>query len=334
MGTILKMRNLAQWTALAVTVVFHVLLTISAVASDGTLAAERNGTPPPDALHLASVHALVGGLHDGPLFMKHAERQVPIASITKLMTAMVILDAGQPLDEWVTIVERDRPAPANAWTRLRIGSEARRGDLLRISLMSSENLATHVLARNYPGGVDAFVAEMNAKARSLGMTQTRFADATGLSTDNRSTARDLVKLARAAYDYETIREFSVTGQYDVRFRQPRYTLSYANTNPLTRSERWDVALSKTGYLNDAGRCPVMVATVGDEPLVFVLLDSYGMRSPIGDAGRVRRWLETGASGPVAGAARDYERQRSATYRQQITAAATTERRGGEADAAN
>jgi serine-type D-Ala-D-Ala endopeptidase (penicillin-binding protein 7) len=311
--------------------------TLGIAALSGSAMAESNGVAErsPDALQLASVQAVVSPLNGGDLlFAKRADRQVPIASITKLMTAMVILDAGQSLDEWITIVERDRPAPANAWSRLRIGSEARRGDLLRISLMSSENLATHVLARHYPGGFDAFVTAMNTKARTLGMTQTHFIDSTGLSSENTSTARDLVTLVRAAYEYDVIREFSVIGQRDVHFRSPRYTLSYVNTNPLTRSERWDVTLSKTGYLTDAGRCLVMVTRIEGEPMVFVMLDSFGMRTPLGDAGRIRRWLETGAGGTVAAPAREYERERAADYDRQATAAAASDNARGEADAAN
>jgi serine-type D-Ala-D-Ala endopeptidase (penicillin-binding protein 7) len=297
------------------TLLAMVLLACTATLNARTLQPNGNTTTPAaEALELASVHALVATLgNDMRLYAKHADRVVPIASITKLMTAMVILDAGQPLDEWVTIVARDRPAPANAWSRIRTGSEARRGDLLRIALMSSENLAAHVLARHYPGGYEAFIAAMNAKAGMIGMTESRFVDSTGLSTENTATATDLAKLARAAYDYDIIREFSTTSQHDVYFRQPRYALSYANTNPMTRSDRWSVGLSKTGYLTDAGRCLVMVTTIGDEPLVVVLLDSFGRRTPLGDAARIRRWLETGTSGPVAGAARDYERQRIATY---------------------
>jgi serine-type D-Ala-D-Ala endopeptidase (penicillin-binding protein 7) len=299
--------------AIAAMACFATLISLSSHA--------RSPMPPPaENLELASVHALVTGLDNGQLlFAKHPDREVPIASITKLMTAMVVLDGGQPLDEWIEIVARDRPSPANAYSRIRVGSEARRGDLLRISLMSSENLASHVLARHYPGGFDVFVAAMNTKARAIGMTRTRFVDATGLSSENTATAEDLVQLVRAAYGYALIREYSTHGQVDVHFRQPRYTLIYANTNPLTRAERWKIGLSKTGYLTAAGRCLVMVATIGDQPMVLVLLDSLGQRSPIGDAGRIRRWLETGASGSVAGPARDYERQRVAALRPNLAA---------------
>lgn len=272
------------------------------------------------ALALASVHAVVADLDTGAtLFEKHPDAVVPIASLTKLMMAMVVLDAGQSLTEWLTIVDYDEPPENNAWSRLRIGSEAARGDLLRIALMSSENLACHVLARHYPGGTAAFVAAMNDKARALGMTDTRFVDPNGLSPLNRSTASDLAKLARAASKYELIGEYSRTANYTVSFRSPPYALPFGNTNALTRAERWDVLLSKTGYLDEAGRCLVMIAKVGGRAVMMVLLDSFGTRSPIGDAGRIRRWIETGSSGAVAGAARDYEKRRTAA----LTAGETT-----------
>ncbi|MEX0731630.1 MAG: D-alanyl-D-alanine endopeptidase [Aquisalimonadaceae bacterium] len=267
-------------------------------------------------LQLASVNAAVGGVvEDTPLYMKNADRMVPVASITKLMMAMVILDADQPLDEWLTIVAREHDVLKNAYSRIRIGSRLTRSALLRIALMSSENLAAHVLASHYPGGRNAFVTAMNEKAVALGMTQTRFVDPSGLSPDNRSTAADLLKMVKAAYDYAPIREYSTTRQYTARFRGPRYTLGYGNTNPLVSGSRWDVALSKTGYLTESGRCLVMIANMNGQPIAVVLLDSLGTRTPIGDVGRVRQWLTTGASGAIAGAAREYERRRSAEYEQ-------------------
>lgn len=266
----------------------------------------------PARLELASVHAQVLALDSGEiLYAKHAETPAPIASITKLMTALVVLESGADLDEWLTILERDRPAPANAWSRLRIGSEARRRDLLRIALMSSENLASHVLGRHHPGGVDGFVADMNTRARELGMVETRFVDTTGLSADNRSSAADLTRLVAAGWDHELIREYSSTPSFHVRFRNPGYSLAYGNTNRLTRNGRWQVGLSKTGYLNAAGRCLVMVTEIDSRPVAVVLLNSFGTHTPLGDAGRVRRWLETGSGGTVAGPAREYERQQAA-----------------------
>ncbi|HXV77241.1 MAG TPA: D-alanyl-D-alanine endopeptidase [Candidatus Polarisedimenticolaceae bacterium] len=265
-------------------------------------------------IQLASVHAVVGDLERGEiLYSKRDDIEVPIASVTKLMTAMVVLDSGRPLDEWVPIVRRGDSYGKNFHSRLRIGSQSTRGQLLRLALMSSENLASYVLAVHHPGGVDAFVEAMNAKARELGMSRTRFGDPTGLSTTNRSTAADLFTLARAAYGYETIREYSTTYQYTARFRDPHYTLGFGNTNPLTASGRWEVGMSKTGYLTEAGRCLVMVADIGGAPVGMVLLNSFGTRTPLGDAARVRRWLETGSSGRVAGAALEYERRLAASY---------------------
>lgn len=269
-------------------------------------------------VQLASVYAAVASLEQGELqFEKHADRRVPIASITKLMTAMVVLDAQQDLSEWLLVRPREQKLGKTAWTRMRNGSEARRRDLLQIALMSSENLACDVLARHYPGGLSAFVDAMNRKAAELGMMDTVFFDPAGLSPNNQSTAADLVKMVSAAYQYDLIRQLSTETYLQVQFRKPRYALEYGNTNPLVRSSRWDVHLSKTGYLSEAGRCLVMVSDINGEPMVIVLLDSLGTRSPIGDAGRVRRWLETGDPGAIAAAARDYERQRTAAYRVEL-----------------
>ncbi|MDC0662228.1 D-alanyl-D-alanine endopeptidase [Marinobacter sp. SS21] len=273
-----------------------------------------------EAPNLASVNAAVAYVDDGELIVaKNAQRVVPIASVTKLMTALVVLESEQPLGEWLEFYPRHLPAAANAYTRIRVGSEMRRRDMLRIALMSSENFAAYTLARHYPGGYDAFVAAMNAKARALGMNDSQFVDPTGLSSDNRSTAADLVKLALAAAQHPEIGEYSTSRYFTGRFRQPRYSLSYGNTNVLVHRDSWGVALSKTGYLDEAGRCLVMVAEVGGRQLVHVLLDSFGSRSPVGDAGRIKRWLQTGAPGRVAGAAKAYELRRNAQYASANTA---------------
>ena len=267
-----------------------------------------------DSLQLASVNAAVAYADgSGLVFGKNADRQVPIASVTKLMTALVVMESGQSLEEWLDFRKRHIPAPANAYTRIRIGSELRRGDMLRIALMSSENFAAYTLARHYPGGYDAFVAAMNAKATELGMTNSVFVDPTGLSTDNRASAADLVKLVIAASQYPRISDYSTTRYFTARFRQPRYRLPFGNTNALVHRESWGVDISKTGYLSDAGRCLVMLLEFEGRPLVTVLLDSLGTRSPMGDAGRIRRWLSTGKAGSVAAAARDYARQKNAAY---------------------
>jgi D-alanyl-D-alanine endopeptidase (penicillin-binding protein 7) len=269
-------------------------------------------TPDPAMLELASVHAAVADLESGEvLYRKNADRMVPIASITKVMTAMVVLDSGADLDEWIEIVAREHAAPNNAYTRLRIGSQARRSDLLQIALMASENHAAYVLARHHPGGFDAFVEAMNARARSLAMDDTTFVGPSGLSLGNRSTADDLVKMVVAASEYPMIRAFSEDARHTVRFRRPGYRLRYGNTNVLAYRRHWDIGLSKTGYLDEAGRCLVMATQIEGRPVAMVLLDSFGRRTPIGDAGRIRRWFETGASGSIAAAAQRYEERRTA-----------------------
>lgn len=276
--------------------------------------ATGNARLDPGALELASAQAAVADLASGELlFTKHADRQVPIASVTKLMSAVVVLDSGAPLDEWLTIVPRAERAPVNAYSRIRISSELRRADLLRISLMASENQAAYVLSHHHPGGREAFVAAMNDKAAELGMNASHFVDASGLSAQNRSTAADLLRLVAAAMDYELIRDYTRTKGFTAQFRRPRYTLQYGNTNLLVHRESWDVALSKTGYLQVAGRCLAMVANVDGRPIAMVLLDSLGTRTPLGDAGRIGRWLRTGQGGSVAAAAREYERQRQRDY---------------------
>jgi serine-type D-Ala-D-Ala endopeptidase (penicillin-binding protein 7) len=286
--------------------------------------------PDPGVLELASAQAAVADLASGEvLFTKHADRQVPIASVTKLMSAMVVLDSGAPLDDWLTIVTRAEAAPVNAYSRIRIGSELRRADLLRIMLMASENQAAYVLSHHHPGGREAFVAAMNDKAAELGMHASQFVDASGLSAQNRSTAADLLRLVAAAMDYERIRDYTRTTAFTAQFRNPPYSLAFGNTNLLVHRESWDVALSKTGYLLVAGRCLAMVANIDGRPIAMVLLDSLGTRTPLGDAGRIGRWLRTGQGGSVAVAARDYERHRQRDYALQHDSAGVPEP-GGDA----
>ena len=263
----------------------------------------------PAQLQLASVSVAVAPLDSSELvYDKRADWVMPIASITKVMTALVVLESGAPLDEWLQVEERHFPAAANAFSRIRIGSEARRGDLLRIALMSSENYAAYLLARHHPEGYDAFIAAMNDKAQALGMTQTQFVDSSGLSHENVASAGDLVKLVQAAYALPTLREYSTDGYHTVHFRKPGYSLNYGNTNPLVHSSRWQVDLTKTGYLTEAGRCLVMVVDVDGQPMAMALLNAFGTRTPLGDASRIRRWLQTGEGGSVAQAARRYEQE--------------------------
>lgn len=225
----------------------------------------------------------------GALYQKNAAVVVPIASITKLMTAMVVLDAIPDLQARITISDDDVDYLRGSRSRLNVGAFMTRETALLLALMSSENRAAHALGRHYPGGMPAFLAAMNAKAQSLGMQDTHFEDPTGLTSRNVSTAHDLAKMVSAAYSYPLIREFSTTTEavVDVAGRQ----LAFHNTNPLVRNAGWDVGLSKTGYIQEAGKCLVMQARVADRPVVIVLLDSVGRLTRVGDANRIKRWME-------------------------------------------
>jgi D-alanyl-D-alanine endopeptidase (penicillin-binding protein 7) len=248
-------------------------------------------TPDPQRLQLASSKAIVFDARTGQiLYAKNANNTTPIASITKLMTAMVTLDAKLPMGEMVTITRDDVDTLKGTYSRLRIGTRQSRKEMLRLALMSSENRAASALARHYPGGRGAFIAAMNRKATALKMSHTQFADSTGLSSRNVSSAGDLVLMTQAASSYPLIREFT-TATRTVSFAQPRYTLDFVNTNRLVRGGAWDIQLSKTGFTNEAGRCLVMKTMVGNRPLVMILLDSQGKLSPLGDANRIKRWLE-------------------------------------------
>lgn len=291
-----------------------VLCLLFALATTGPVGA--HGNPPSvtgerEPLELASVHAAVGPIdNEATWFAKRSGYQVPIASLTKLMTALVVLDSGEPLDEWLEVVDRGDDPPNNAYSRIRIGSELTRRNLLRIGLMSSENLAVHVLASHHPGGRAAFIEAMNRKAEELGMDQARFVDPSGLSPDNVASAEGVLRLVRAAYQHREIRRLSTTTYHRARFRAPRYALAYGNTNPLLNNPNWDVSLTKTGYLVEAGRCLAMVATVADHQVAMVFINSKGTRTPLGDAGRTRRWLNTGDAEVVADTARRYEEQQA------------------------
>lgn len=234
-----------------------------------------------------------------PIFAKNVDTVTPIASITKLMTAMVVLDAGLDLDERIAITEEDRDLLKGTRSRLAIGTVLTRRELLHLALMASENRAADALTRVYPGGTRAFVATMNQKAVEIGMWRTRFVDGTGLSSENVSTAQELTKLVAAAFKYPLIRELSTdTG---MQVRGPRgQAMQYVNSNRLVNSPEWRIGLSKTGYISEAGRCLVMQARIAGKPVIIVLLDSWGKLTRIGDANRIKRWMETRSAGPGAG----------------------------------
>ena len=241
---------------------------------------------------LYSSSALVLDQRNGEvLYEKNAAAVVPIASITKLMTAMVTLDATPDLGQGIVITQDDVDTQRHSRSRLAVGSVVSREEALLLALMSSENRAAHALSRNFSGGTEAFVMAMNQKAASLGMTDTRFEDPTGLSSNNVSSARDLAKMVEAAHSYPLIREFSTTTEAAVPVRGRR--LEFHNTNRLVNNASWDIGLSKTGYIHEAGKCLVMQARVEGVPTIIVLLDSAGKLTRIGDANRVKRWMENG-----------------------------------------
>ncbi|ABI87726.1 D-alanyl-D-alanine endopeptidase [Burkholderia ambifaria] len=247
----------------------------------------------PDALALRSSVAYVVDQNTGePLFDKNSHAVVPIASISKLMTAMVVLDAKSPMTDQLEVTDEDRDYEKGTGSRLSVGSVLSREDMLHIALMASENRAAAALSRYYPGGRPAFIAAMNAKAKSLGMNDTHFENSTGLSSSNVSSARDLVKMVNAAYQYPMIRQFSTDRTYDVY--TGKRNLVYNSTNALIRGNgSWDIGLQKTGFINEAGECLVMQATIHGRPMVMVLLDSFGKYSRFADASRLRNWLDAG-----------------------------------------
>ena len=241
------------------------------------------------------LHSAIALIYDQrtqlPLYTKNPDARAPIASITKLMTAMVVLDAQQPLDEKISIDVADIDMLKGTHSRLRIGMSFTRSELLRLALMASENRAAAALARTYPGGYAAAIAAMNTKAYELGMQNTRFLDPAGLNSNNVSTAHDLVKMVAAASDYPLIHQYTTTASYSVDGRSKR-GMHFANTNPLVRNVSWDIGVSKTGYISEAGRCLVMEAVINQRSVIIVLLDSWGKSTRIGDANRIKKWMES------------------------------------------
>ena len=254
----------------------------------------------PEVLDVQSTAAIVVGQEDGGVvFAKNAAAISAIASITKLMTAMVVLDANLQMDEIIPVTEGDIDHVKNTTSRIQIGNALTRDEMLRLALMSSENRAASALARAYPGGTHAFVRDMNLKAITLDMMQSTFVDSTGLSSGNTSSAQDLAKMVLAAYQYPLIRQYSTGNGYTVHSLTGR-TMEFRNTNYLISNPEWQIGLSKTGYIREAGRCLVMQATVAEKSVVIVLLDSWGRQSRVGDANRIKRWMEYRAANSVTG----------------------------------
>ncbi len=242
-----------------------------------------------DSLDLKSSVALVLDQDTNEvLFSKNSQAVLPIASLTKLMTAVVVAEAKLPLDEQMTIVQDDVDTEKMSRSRLKVGTQLNREEMLHLALMSSENRAAHALSRYYPGGKDAFVAAMNHKAQSLGMADTHYIEPTGLSSQNQSSAHDLALLVKAAHEFKIIRDMSTSPEYEVEVgNRP---MQFRNTDGLVRSPAWDIGLQKTGYITEAGRCLLIQAKMAGRQLIMVFLDSAGKHSHTGDAERVRRWV--------------------------------------------
>ncbi|MEO8060286.1 MAG: D-alanyl-D-alanine endopeptidase [Burkholderiales bacterium] len=250
-----------------------------------------------DALNLKSSVALVLDSDTNEvLFSKNSEAVLPIASLTKLMTAVVVTEAQLPLGELLSVTQDDVDTEKGSRSRLKVGTQLSREEMLHLALMSSENRAAHALGRAYPGGLEAFVAAMNRKAQELGMNDTHYVEPTGLSSKNQSSARDLATLVKAAHEHQIIRELSTSPEFLVEVgNRP---MQFRNTNGLVRNPEWDIGLQKTGYITEAGRCLVMQAKMAGRQLIMVFLDSAGKYSRIGDAERVRRWVNEARVAPA------------------------------------
>ncbi|EOC1280980.1 D-alanyl-D-alanine endopeptidase [Cronobacter turicensis] len=289
-------------------------LLLAAPLSTPALAAAKAAASPVAAAEpqIASGSAMIVDLRTNEvLFSSHPDLVRPIASITKVMTAMVVLDASLPLDEMLTVDISHTPEMKGIYSRVRLNSQISRKNMLLLALMSSENRAAASLAHHYPGGYDAFIRAMNAKAKALGMRNTRFVEPTGLSIHNVSTARDLTKLLIATKQYPLIGQLSTTREEMATFSNPAYTLPFRNTNHLVYRDNWNIQLTKTGFTNAAGHCLMMRTLIKNRPVTLVVMDAFGKYTHFADASRLRTWLETGKAQPVPEAALSYKRQKAA-----------------------
>ncbi|EPN9383150.1 D-alanyl-D-alanine endopeptidase [Cronobacter malonaticus] len=289
-------------------------LLLAAPLSAPALAAAKAAASPLAAAEpqIASGSAMIVDLRTNEvLFSSHPDLVRPIASITKVMTAMVVLDASLPLDEMLTVDISHTPEMKGIYSRVRLNSQISRKNMLLLALMSSENRAAASLAHHYPGGYDAFIRAMNAKAKALGMRNTHFVEPTGLSIHNVSTARDLTKLLIATKQYPLIGQLSTTREEMATFSNPTYTLPFRNTNHLVYRDNWNIQLTKTGFTNAAGHCLMMRTMIKNRPVTLVVMDAFGKYTHFADASRLRTWLETGKVQPVPEAALSYKRQKAA-----------------------
>ncbi|MEM6159924.1 D-alanyl-D-alanine endopeptidase [Erwinia sp. P6884] len=261
---------------------------------------------------IASGSAMIVNLNSNKiLYASNPDRIRPMASITKLMTVMVALDAHLPLDEKIAVDISHTPEMRGVYSRVRLNSEISRKEMMLLALMSSENRAAASLAHHYPGGYDAFIRAMNAKAKALGMNHTRYVEPTGLSTKNVSTARDLIKLLIATKRYPLMGQLSTTHEDMATFSSPAYTLPFRNTNHLVYRPDWNIQLTKTGFTNEAGHCLVMRTVIKQQPVALVVMDAFGKYTHFADARRLKSWMETGKISPVPAAALSYKKQKAA-----------------------
>lgn len=281
-----KMTGVIDFSRIFVRTTYAIGLAVGAFACAHTALAQGP--------NLVSQAALIVDAKSGePIFAKNSNHVTPIASITKLMTAMVVIDADLFLDEKLAVDMEDIDFLKGSRSRLSIGTTLTRREMLTLALMSSENRAASALGRHFPGGTEGALRAMNAKAKALGMENTRFVDTTGLSPGNVSTARDLALLVSAANQYPLIASMSTQREHYVHSDETGKTYAFGNSNGLVKTEGWDISVQKTGFIQEAGRCVVMLAKIAQRPVIMVLLDSVGKFSRIGDAQRIKTWMETG-----------------------------------------
>ncbi|GKX61986.1 D-alanyl-D-alanine endopeptidase [Pragia fontium] len=291
------MRTQIRFTLLSLAIFTSGFLAATTVSAKNTHGVSQSSPAKPE---LSSKSALVVDIQSRKvLYSSNPDKVVPIASLTKLMTAMVVLDAKQPLTQVIPVKINETKELRGVFSRVKVGSEITRKEMLLLALMSSENRAAASLAHNYPGGYRAFIKAMNAKAKSLGMKNTRYVEPTGLSEKNVSTARDLSRLVIATKKYPMLSQLSTTEGKTVSFENPRYTLEFHNTNHLIRNHDWKIQLTKTGYTDEAGRCLTMRTTIGNREVALVMLDAYGKYTHFADANRLRNWMESGQSLSIA-----------------------------------
>ena len=243
------------------------------------------------SLKVRSSNAIVVNQNTGEIiYQKNADIKASIASLTKLMTAMVVLDSGLDLDKKITITKADIDRVKRTTSRLPIGTKLSRYELLKVALISSDNRAAFALSRSYPSGRKGFINAMNVKAIQLDMQKSQFQDPTGLDKRNISTAKDLLKLVRAAYEYSVIRDFTTTASENIKIGKRKNSIGFNNTNPLVRKGLWDIGLSKTGFIRESGRCLVLQTVINNEPIIIVLLNSYGKLTRFADVKRIKNWM--------------------------------------------